>query len=86
VRIYGAELQDQEPPKDALGTANDDADEPALAQKKDRPLAADDRVRIMMHLWKIAKDAERNPDRREPGVLTLSYDARTFVERQHGTE
>jgi hypothetical protein len=86
VRIYGAELQDQEPANEALSSPEGDEGEPAIAQKRDRPLAADDRVRIMMHLWKLARSAERDPDRREPGVLVLSYDARTFVERKFGRQ
>lgn len=84
VRIYGTELQDLEPAHEALVGSEEADAEPAVASGRGRPLAVDDRVRIMMHLWKLAEHAKRNPDEREPGVLTLSYDARSFVERKGG--
>ena len=84
VRIFDSALQDYEPAQVALSDASGEKDEPAISRKGDRPLSEDERVRIMMHLWKCGTAAERNPDRREPGALNASYDARTFVERKHG--
>jgi hypothetical protein len=72
VWIYGAELQDQEPSKEALSGAEGDQEEPAIGRRGGNPLKADDRIRIMTHLWKLAAKAEQDPENRAPGVLSLS--------------
>ena len=75
VRIFDSDLQDRPSSDVALEVTDDDLNGPAVAAKSDRPLSADHRARILMHMWKLAQRSGQNA---EPGALTLAYDARSY--------
>lgn len=81
VRVYDWALQDRELTQASLAQFRDDGEAP-VGQRHDRSLPVDDRVRIMMHLWKEAARDERGP-RQMPGQLVLSIDQLKFEVRPH---
>jgi hypothetical protein len=84
VRMYGAELQDRPVEETGLaGASGPDDDVPRpIARAKGAELSTDDRVKLMRRLWEMAKANEQNPDRMEPGVITLAFDVRKYDKRQ----